>query len=848
MANRYTNLVGSKKISEDFNNINIGFDRVQDDMDKKAAAASPALTGTPTAPTQPANDNSTKIATTQYADRAAKTVQTNLDTHVNDKIVHVTQADHDKLGGIAEGAEVNQNAFAKVNDIEAADPSSQFYIVGGIGITVTSNQNNGEITVTATGDAAPGAHGSTHTEHGADPIPTATATEGGIMSAAQAAELITHGELLQEQGAAITDLENRLDTADTSQLTLQPGLQVVSAVKDARFNLGSIKGKSEINPNGRIGIVGIENPYVIRYGENLLPPFYEWVRNHFANTIVRINKPYEMTIVASDVDQQLYVSIDVLPHTNYYVSLEQGNFSVLDDAVATTLVPWGTGSSAFNTGNYTRIRVYVSGVTAGTFFFRNPMLTLGSEPKPFKPREDSMLAFQTELHANPTDGSESDELFEMGGEYRKLKKWQKVAVGDQRLSYGVFETFSNRKSILIPYASLYGVLSSIAVLTKFNGTLMTRSNSPGGLPENNFYIDGDSNGGNIVISISNVDSGWGQEYPPTQDEIKAYFDGWTMYDGNTPSPNDGLYNDATGQTKWWARRVDGVNRGWIDGRNVLPTTQAPNWTPYNLLYRLAKEVVEPAVSEGCLTLNEGDNVVEVGAGIVLRERANPISYGTVSNINDQSSKLSKATNRILQVYRDSEPDLRWSLLANSSSGYGGAVAQFAGSYDQSAAYSVTYLKLDKSPIVPISGVVASNEKAQLSDLTAGVAEALHGVSVLAMDKAEKNAPPPQWITPTLLNGWVVYGGYPTLSIRKDSNNLYFDGLIKGGVYSPGTTIAHLPDGYSPRVTKVVSVPCLTGEGMYSIAHLFIRSDGTIAIFSAPGNEYLSFAELSIPLN
>ncbi|WP_201452282.1 hypothetical protein, partial [Paenibacillus sp. USDA918EY] len=79
---------GSKKISEDFNNINIGFDRVQEDMDKKAAADNPVFTGTPTAPTQPAGDNSNKLATTKYADRAAGTVQTNLDKHTADKVVH----------------------------------------------------------------------------------------------------------------------------------------------------------------------------------------------------------------------------------------------------------------------------------------------------------------------------------------------------------------------------------------------------------------------------------------------------------------------------------------------------------------------------------------------------------------------------------------------------------------------------------------------------------------------------------------------------------------------------------------------------------------------------------------
>lgn len=40
----------------------------------KAPLASPALTGNPTAPTQPEGDESTKIATTAYADRAVDTL------------------------------------------------------------------------------------------------------------------------------------------------------------------------------------------------------------------------------------------------------------------------------------------------------------------------------------------------------------------------------------------------------------------------------------------------------------------------------------------------------------------------------------------------------------------------------------------------------------------------------------------------------------------------------------------------------------------------------------------------------------------------------------------------------
>lgn len=44
---------------------------IDDELALKAPLVSPALTGNPTAPTQPEEDSSTKVATTEYADRAA---------------------------------------------------------------------------------------------------------------------------------------------------------------------------------------------------------------------------------------------------------------------------------------------------------------------------------------------------------------------------------------------------------------------------------------------------------------------------------------------------------------------------------------------------------------------------------------------------------------------------------------------------------------------------------------------------------------------------------------------------------------------------------------------------------
>ncbi|KAF9142796.1 hypothetical protein BGX30_002164 [Mortierella sp. GBA39] len=743
VSNRYANLVGSKKISEDFNNINIGFDRVQADMDTKAAAASPALTGTPTAPTQPADDNSTKIATTQYADRAAGKVQGNLDTHIGDKVVHVTQEDHDKLDGIQEGAEVNQNAFAKVNDIEAADPSSQLFIIGGLGITITTNPNTGEVTVTATGESAPGAHGSTHTEHGADPIPTATLTEGGLLSAAQFAEIVAHGELLDEHSAAITSLEDRLDTADTNELTLQPGVQIITAQRDSRFKLGSIKGKTEINGQGRIGMIGVENPYVTRISGNLLPPFYDW---NFGTSVVNVEDLYKISIIATAESSLVFYDVRVKPNTDYTLSAQHnGWIGVYNLDGVTAIGPYTQGGfNKFNSGDNDYVRIYFSKRTlpAGTYTCENPILWASSEDKPFKPHEDALLAFQTELHANPNDGSDKDELFERGGQYFKLAKWKKVVL-DNTLSYEFSNSYTGIKRIRVPKVGLDAFGTYVGYGVKYDGRNLEPANISGwGSKGDQWGID--ISAGYTLITILNTDSGWGDSYTPTADEIKAYFMGWKMYD--TSGSTTAAYNRTDGQYKGWVRRraSDGA---LVEGTGTLPTTMAPEYNPYNLLFKLATPTVKPVTSEGCLTFTEGDNQIEVRTGIVLREGVkpfqNPSNGNTVINSTSpgqESSKVKYPVERFLTVYKSSLQDNAvWTHQVNDPYAYGKDRLYMTGgiNYDQSAAYSVTYLKLDKSPIVPFTGSVATNEKAQLTDLTAGVQEALQRVSVVEQKKIRR---------------------------------------------------------------------------------------------------------------
>ncbi|MHA7963520.1 hypothetical protein ACX93W_05185 [Paenibacillus sp. CAU 1782] len=95
----------------------------------------------------------------------------------------MSAADKTKLNGIAAGAEVNQTAFGNINGIAAQAKTDSLDIVGDIGLTVTTDPVNKQIKLTVTGEAAPGAHAITHLPGGSDPIPTATTSTGGLMSA-----------------------------------------------------------------------------------------------------------------------------------------------------------------------------------------------------------------------------------------------------------------------------------------------------------------------------------------------------------------------------------------------------------------------------------------------------------------------------------------------------------------------------------------------------------------------------------------------------------------------------------------------------------------------------------------
>ncbi|WP_024632376.1 MULTISPECIES: hypothetical protein [unclassified Paenibacillus] len=903
MANRYANLEGSKKISEDFNNINIGFDRVQAEMDTKGTpadaqakadaaeqaaidTAAAALTahkqrGADEHPTAKGNsagfmsaadklksDASTSAATSDTlmqrdtAGRAKVTapvaaddiarkaetdaVQSNLDSHAADTDIHVTADDHAKLDSIAEGAEVNQNAFAVINDVEASSKSDTVTLVGGTGIAVSTNPVTKEIMLTATSEATPGAHASSHVTGGSDVIPDAViGGASGLMSGADAKFVRQDGEsktgaqakadaaesaakeYTDNQVEAITD---RLDSPERAAITLQTGIHVVQADQDAAFKLAGLQGRTVLNYQSQVGIYGVLNPYVIRYGANLLPPFYEY-ESSAGITVSPWNfeKPYIAIQKANSTDgHYIRFQISVVPNSEYtFVCDHNGYVAVTAGDGTTRLVSWTNAKEVtFNAGENTFVYVFfgnfngTSGVV-GTFTFANPMLNIGNSALPFVLRQDAMLALQTEIHANPDTGANPDMVFDRDGQYFKLAKWKRVILdGSLGWVYSATWTGYKRVGISSPFGS--DGVTGTQIVTKFDGKSLTNITNNNMTAIDQVVFDTSYSSAKLQLSISNTDSGWGDSYTPTSDEIKAYFMGWKMYqEGNRATP-------YTSGTKQWFK----IQRPADSSVASIPTDTYSEWTPYQLLYQLATPVVEPITSEGQLTLIEGDNQLEVGTGIVLREKAPinnnlpvAVAIGDIGNPNKYKIK------KVLAVYKDSIRDPRW--YTNTVNANGNEKARIDGvNYDPSSAYSVTYLMLDKYPAVDVTGTYAENEKALLLDTVRTLQENTTRISVLESKKAEKDAP--AWITPTLLNGWVNFtGGLSLVGYYKDSMGyVHLRGVIKPGAM--GSTAFILPTGYRPTATQVYIVAANTDNANDVLGRLNITSAGAVIPLNATG--------------
>ncbi|MGG1643035.1 hypothetical protein ACIFQM_17590 [Paenibacillus sp. NRS-1782] len=798
----------------------------------------------------------------------------------------MSSADKTKLDGVESGAEVNQNAFAMIKapgqgDVIAGSKQETINFAGGTGITVTTDPAGKKVMITATGEATPGPHASSHITGGTDIIPDAVVGgASGLMSGADADFVRNTGETktgaqakadaakteaVAEANTYVNDvIYQRFGIARNIPITLQPGVQIVKADRQAVFSLTGLTGKTVIDYDGQKGVFGVRNPYAIRYGENLLPSFYEWT----VHSNAKVTSPNALSLVTAQSTQELsyYDCRAVIVGQKYTVSFQGTGKAIISFVDATNSAPTRVIVSSATPVTFTvpngtvYIRVYVGNLisytdennpstytyAAGTYTFSNMMLNIGSVAKPFKLREDSMLALQTDLYADPVTGANADTVFERDGQYFKSKKWHRVIL-DGTITQSFFGSGAGFKAVngLLPVAP---ALDGSGLLTKYQGRFIKETDYAtvsSGADQLNIGSSG-ANGvfDNFQISISSADSGWGDNYTPSTEEIKAYFMGWKMYDtsvGSTVAP----YNRTDGQSKGWVRRrlSDGA---FVDGSGTLPTTQAAEYTPYKLVYQLATPTVEPIVSEGQLTFIEGENQVEVGTGIVLRESVKPhldTNSKTYSvNAEGYPSPLKYKSKGFFANYESGYQFFGWNVNTAVLQGNGPWLQAVQDGFDASGSYSTTYFMRDLSPVVAFTGNYAANEKTLLMDLVDSVQQNTARVSVLENKKADKDSP--SWIAPAgLRNGWIKYtlssGSILDVGYYRDSASVvYLRGAVKNGLTSVGNDIFVLPEGYRPKFNRNFSVISGAESGPV-IARIEVRPNGVVA-FIYGGNSLLSF--------
>lgn len=606
----------------------------------------------------------------------------------------------------------------------------------------------------------------------------------------------------------------------------------------------------------------VRNPYVIRHGENLLPPFYEWTAiSQPSGTLFTIDEPYKLTI--KDVGGHtanflLYARIKVKRDTEYTLSFKGDTWnSVTEPSGESFVANWTKGSSrTFQSGNNEEIRIYVSNYMdgIGTYNVSEPMLNIGSEALTFVPNEESMLAFQMDLYADPLTGANADNVFELNGQYFKAKRWSRVVLGGEQ-AWTYYEMATGVKFVRASGASP-DAAGSLAQSTKFDGKVL--KSVP--LVADSCWIDPPNN--LLYIGVSTADSGWGDSYTPTDDEIKAYFNGWKMSDVSTSSDGTSTYNRTDGLYKGWSYRA-ADNSAWAGGRTTLPTTQSPAWSvlgtrfsPYEIVYQLATSTIESIVSEGQFTLNEGSNQVEVGTGIVLRELTTPYvdSSGWMNLGNPVASPISKGfrnvAGNILGIYRNSRVDSNWTIAQTQA--YGAlaqmSVLKLGADFDSSAAYTVTYLMRDLMPVAEFVGSVPENEKSLLAGLVQDVQKASSRLSVVESKKAEGDSP--SWISPTLLNGWRNYDTFrQAAGYYKDSTGrVHVFAYLRDGISSQGSTVFVLPPGFRPQKTLEVLAPSVTTTGTPTASTMVLNGTNgavTCNVGVANGALLLDFSFLAL---
>lgn len=463
------------------------------------------------------------------------------------------------------------------------------------------------------------------------------------------------------------------------------------------------------------GVTHLQNPYVMAEGANLVPPFNEWA------TTQRMSMPgpYDAIMHATGSNNEVKVVMPAMPNTNYHFSSLEGRYHIyLLDAAKALITPYydrqslGITTTA-NTGAIMLIGTNTGFGTAGDYAFKQPMLTLGTAAKTFVPRNQSYVFFETKL---VKIGTITDSLYEQDGKYVKRKAINEMPV-DGLLTWGYGNDYPGFKRFAtsVPIAGV----SNSQVTVKPTGALIKNAQS---------WNSGDLT--NLVntaleISVSDLDTGFNDAYIPTNNEIKAYFNGWKV------KTADGTTNKPTA----WTSVVDGSDAP-TQTEVYVAANKAPNYTPYKIFYSLAAPAVEEVKTEGAVSVN-GQTQVEVGSGLILREKVTPVYDAgyKVHRMGTASSPFKHPFKGFLKLYKNGQetPALRSNFDSVGQPDKGAFIEDI--NFDPTAEYTVTYQIYDRQKFttnaVNVLATFANNIRAALEDTQKKVEDTATGVLIQA---------------------------------------------------------------------------------------------------------------------
>lgn len=330
-----------------------------------------------------------------------------------------------------------------------------------------------------------------------------------------------------------------------------------------------------------------------------------------------------------------------------------------------------------------------SGNPTGVVTYSDIQLEEGDTATTYEPYKGGQIIFPTELRKIGTYQDKSEyKNGKLEVDRNTLKK-----VLDGSLGWAFYLDDTGFKKVKIDSLLSNHVVTTNNLFQKYDGAILTYVTSTGSINAKDIgYINAS---GQIIISLPDTETGWGESYTPTVAEIQAFFNLWRMNNGVYGTPYNG-----TG-TKTWIPIGDTDNARAV---TTVPTTVSPSLAEgkakhYELYYALAtpiEEEIEPIILGDGFNVVEGINTIVAKSGYVY-DKASPTFLTDSYYINGNSTtpnKLTKLTSKILGVYKNKVRDNDWTITQHASLNwliYGKEFATIPSSkYDPSAEYYVLY--------------------------------------------------------------------------------------------------------------------------------------------------------------